>query len=82
MGVEIVWLMPVHPIGILNRKGSLGSYYSIKDFTDINSEFGTTKDFEDLVTNIHELGMKVILDWVANHAAWDNVWTITNPSFS
>lgn len=81
MGVEILWLMPVHPIGSLKRKGSLGSYYSIKDFSGINPEFGTKKDFKDLVMMIHGLGMKVIMDWIANHAAWDNVWTITNPSF-
>lgn len=81
MGVEIIWLMPVHPIGFINRKGTLGSYYSIKDFNDVNLEFGTKEDFRNLVTAIHELGMKVIIDWVANHAAWDNVWTETNPDF-
>jgi glycosidase len=72
MGVGIIWLMPIHPVGAKNRKGSLGSYYSVKDYYDVNPEFGTKKDFADLVKKAHELGMKVIIDWVANHTAWDN----------
>ncbi len=81
MGVEILWMMPIHPIGSIKRKGTLGSYYSIKDFCDINPEFGTKEDFKTLVNAVHEKGMKIIIDWVANHAAWDNVWTITHPDF-
>ncbi len=81
MGVEIIWLMPMHPIGKTNRKGSLGSYYSISDFSDINPEFGTKSTFKKLVEEIHALDMKVIMDWVANHAAWDNVWTNNHPDF-
>lgn len=81
MGVEILWFMPVHPIGRLNHKGTLGSYYSIKDFTDVNPEYGSKEDFKRLIQAAHYSGMKVILDWVANHAAWDNVWTRTNPDF-
>ena len=81
MGVHILWFMPIYPIGVKNRKGSLGSYYSIRDFCGVNPEFGTKKDFLELVKTAHEMGMKVILDWVANHAAWDNVWTLTNPEF-
>lgn len=81
MGVEILWLMPIHPIGKLNRKGTLGSYYSITDYTDVNPEYGTLSDFHELVAQIHSLGMRVILDWVANHTAWDNVWTISHPEF-
>lgn len=81
MGVEVLWMMPVHPIGKINRKGTLGSYYSISDFNGINPEFGTKADFRDLVNRVHELGMKIIMDWVANHAAWDNVWTINNPGY-
>lgn len=81
MGVEILWLMPVHPIGELKRKSTLGSYYSIKDFTEINPEFGTKDDFHNLVQHAHALGMKVILDWVANHTSWDNVWTASNPEY-
>lgn len=72
MGIDIIWLMPVQPIGITHRKGSLGSYYSVKDYFGINSEFGTKKDFRNLVDAIHNKGMYVILDWVANHTSWDN----------
>ena len=81
MGVEVLWMMPIHPIGVLNRKGTLGSYYSIKDFCDVNPEFGTKEDFKILVEKVHAYGMKIIIDWVANHAAWDNSWTKTNPGF-
>lgn len=81
MGVRILWLMPVHPIGELNRKGTLGSYYSVRDFTDINPEFGSKEDFRALVEKAHSHDMKVIMDWVANHTAWDAVWTETNPEF-
>ncbi len=81
MGVRILWLMPIHPIGELNRKGTLGSYYSIRDYTAINPEFGDSHDFSELVETAQNLGMKVILDWVANHTAWDAVWTESNPEF-
>jgi alpha-amylase len=81
MGVEILWLMPIYPIGVVNRKGTLGSYYSIQNFEAVNPEFGTLDDFKNLVQKVHALGMKIIIDWVANHAAWDNVWTKTNPEF-
>lgn len=81
MGVEILWLMPVHPIGAENRKGSLGSYYSIQDYTAVNPEFGTMDDFRTLVMQAHEQDMKVIIDWVANHTAWDHPWTETHPEF-
>ena len=81
MGVGIIWLMPIHPIGEKNRKGSLGSYYSVKDYKGINPSFGTKEDFKKLVDKIHELGMYVIIDWVANHTSWDHKWTITNKDF-
>lgn len=81
LGVKILWLMPIHPIGELNRKGSLGSYYSVKDYKAINPEFGSLQDFKDLVAQIHEMGMYVIIDWVANHSAWDNVWVKDHPDF-
>ena len=81
MGVEILWMMPIHPIGVEKRKGTLGSYYSIKNHRAINPEFGTEEDFKDLVIKVHSLGMKIIIDWVANHTSWDNVWTQTNPEF-
>lgn len=81
MGVETLWFMPIHPIGKINRKGTLGSYYSIMDFKGVNPEFGTAADFKNLVQLAHDAGMKVIMDWVANHAAWDNVWTKDHPEY-
>ena len=74
MGVDILWLMPVQPIGEKNRKGKLGSYYAVRDYTAINPEFGTMDDMKRMVKQAHGLGMRVILDWVANHTAWDNPW--------
>ena len=81
MGVKILWLMPVQPIGAKNRKGTLGSYYSIRDYTAVNPEFGTMDDFKRLVRTAHGLGMKVILDWVANHTAWDHPWVTQHPDW-
>lgn len=81
MGVEILWMMPIHPIGIKKRKGTLGSNYSIQNYKAVNTEFGTEEDFRDLVIKVHSLGMKIIIDWVANHTSWDNVWIKTNPEF-
>ncbi|MFP4471253.1 MAG: alpha-amylase family glycosyl hydrolase [Bacteroidales bacterium] len=81
MGVDILWFMPIHPIGEENRKGSLGSYYSVKDFTAVNPEFGTLADFKAMVNLAHELDMKVILDWVANHTAWDHAWVTEHPGW-
>lgn len=75
LGVDIIWIMPLQPIGKLTRKGSLGSYYSIIDYCAFNPEFGTREDFEHFLAKAHELGMKVILDWVANHTAPDSEWT-------
>lgn len=72
LGVGIIWLMPVNPIGELNRKGTLGSQYSVKDYFAVNPEFGNEDDFRSLVKKTHELGMYLIIDWVANHCAWDN----------
>ncbi|MFH1312313.1 MAG: alpha-amylase family glycosyl hydrolase [Candidatus Eisenbacteria bacterium] len=81
MGVDILWLMPIHPIGEQNRKGTLGSYYSVKDYRAVNPEFGTMADFEALVKRIHNMGMYVIIDWVANHSAWDNPLTLDHPDW-
>lgn len=81
MNVGILWFMPVNPIGEVNRKGSLGSYYSIKDYKGINPEFGTLSDFKEVVKQAQKLGMYVIIDWVANHTAWDHVWIKTKPEF-
>ncbi len=74
LGAGILWFMPLQPVGIKNRKGSLGSYYSIRDYCAIDASFGTLADFQQLVKEIHDMGMYVILDWVANHTAWDNIW--------
>jgi glycosidase len=75
LGVEILWLMPIHPIGVKDRKGELGSYYSVRDYKAVNPEFGTMDEFKALVERAHSLGMKVILDWVANHTSPDAVWS-------
>ena len=74
MGVDIVWLMPISPIGVDGRKGSLGSYYSIIDYKAVNPEFGTMEDFQSFLATAHDLGLKVILDWVANHTSRDANW--------
>ena len=81
LGIGIVWFMPINPIGEKNRKGSLGSYYSVKDYKAVNPEFGTLKDFKETVKKIHDAGMYVIIDWVANHTSWDNVWVKDHPDF-
>ena len=74
-GIDILWIMPCQPIGKLTRKGTLGSYYSIIDYCQMNPEFGTREDFEHFLQTAHDLGFKVILDWVANHTAPDSEWT-------
>lgn len=81
MGVDILWLMPIHPIGEEKRKGELGSYYSIKDYTAVNPNFGTKQDFIDLVEAAHQQGMKLFLDWVPNHTAWDHPWVTEHPEY-
>ena len=79
MGVNAVWLMPIYPIGVVERKGSLGSYYSISDYCAVNPEFGSMADFDAFVAEAHKLGIKVILDWVANHTARDSKWLKEKP---
>lgn len=81
MGLGILWFMPIHPIGEENRKGNLGSYYSVRDYYGVNPEFGTLEEFKALVDKIHQLGMYVIIDWVANHSAWDNPLTMQHPDW-
>ena len=81
MGVKTLWFMPIHPIGNVKRLSTLGSYYSIKDYKAINPEFGVLDDFKKLVEQAHALGLKVLIDWVANHTSWDNVWTKEHPDF-
>ncbi len=80
LGVDIVWLMPVHPIGGKGRKGSLGSYYAIRDYMDVNPEMGTMADFEQFLDCAHELGLRVILDYVANHTSPDAAWVTERPA--
>ncbi len=73
-GINTLWFMPIHPISKTERKGTLGSYYAVDDYMEVNPEFGTMEDFQHLVDKAHEMGFKVILDWVANHTGWDHSW--------
>jgi alpha-amylase len=81
MGVQTLWFMPLTPISAKNRKGLLGSYYACSDYLSINPEFGTPDDFRKVCNEAHALGLKVIIDWVANHTGWDHSWTIEHPDF-
>lgn len=81
LGVDIVWLMPIHPIGGKNRKGSLGSPYSVQDYYGVNPEFGTLDELKAFIAQAHRLDMHVILDWVANHTAWDNPLAEQHPDW-
>ncbi len=81
LGVDILWLMPVHPISEKNRKGALGSYYAVKDYKAVNPEFGTMEDLKELVRTAHAHGMKVILDEVCNHTGCDNAWVTEHPEY-
>ncbi len=80
LGVDVLWLMPMYEIGTEGRKGTLGSYYAISDYKKVNPEFGTMEDFQSLLDAAHKLGFKVILDWVANQTAPDNVWMTEKPA--
>ena len=79
MGVDAIWLMPVYPIGEVSRKGTMGSYYSVADYCGINEQIGTFEDFDLFVATAHSLGLKVILDWVANHTSRDAKWLTEKP---
>jgi glycosidase len=81
LGVKILWIMPINPIGIEARKGKLGSYYSVKDYKAINPEYGNLDDFKQLVKKAHDLGFKVIVDWVANHTSRDANWVKDHPEW-
>jgi len=81
LGVDILWLMPIHKIGQKNRKGTLGSPYSVKDYYSVNPEFGNLADLKHFVKATHDAGMYVILDWVPNHTAWDNPLTLEHPEW-
>ncbi|MCW3109832.1 MAG: hypothetical protein JWQ09_4338 [Segetibacter sp.] len=81
MGVQTLWFMPINPISKVDRKGTLGSYYAVSDYTAINPEFGTLTDWKQLVKSIHSKGMKVIIDWVPNHTGGDHRWLTQHPEF-
>ena len=81
LGVNIIWLMPIHPISELNRKGELGSYYAVKDYKAVNPEFGTFEDLKEFVSEAHGQGIKVILDEVCNHTGADNAWVTEHPEY-
>ena len=81
MGVRTLWFMPVTPISVADRKGTLGSYYAVQDYTGVNPEFGSLQDWKNLVKKAHEMDFKVIIDWVANHTGADHRWLKTHPDF-
>jgi glycosidase len=81
MGVDVLWFMPITPISLERRLGSLGSYYACSDYTAINPEYGSLDDFRQLVKDAHGLGLKVIIDIVANHTGWDHRWTREHPEY-
>lgn len=81
MGVETLWFMPVNPISKTDRKGVLGSYYAVANYTTVNPEFGTMSDWKALVKMCHTMGFKVIIDWVPNHTGADNYWLTAHPDF-
>ena len=80
-GANVIWLMPIFPVGVLNAKGPFGSPYAVRDFNAINPAFGTAADLRALVRAAHARGMKVILDWVPDHTSWDNVWITEHPEY-
>ena len=80
-GADVLWLMPIYPIGALNRKGSLGSPYAVRDYRAINPDYGNAADFRALVEAVHERGMKLILDWVPNHTSPDHAWVKQHPDY-
>lgn len=81
LGVDILWFMPIHPISEDGRKGSLGSYYAVRDYKGVNPEFGNIDDFRKVVKAAHDAGMKVIIDWVPNHSGRDNAWVKNHPDW-
>lgn len=81
MGVQTLWFMPINPISVVDRKGELGSYYAVANYTAVNPEYGTMDDWKSLVKKCHELGFRVILDWVPNHTGADHYWLEKHPDF-
>lgn len=81
MGVQTLWFMPINPISKVDRKGLLGSYYAVSNYDAINPEFGTMDDWNALVKKCHDMGFKVIIDWVPNHTGGDHYWLQQHPDF-
>lgn len=81
LGVDVLWLMPVHPIGQVKKKGSVGSPYAVRDYYGVNPDYGTPADLKRLVAEAHKRGLKVIIDVVVNHTAWDNKLITEHPEF-
>jgi glycosidase len=81
MGVEILWFMPITPISVKDRKGTLGSYYAVNNYRAVNPEYGNMLEWKQLVKSAHALGFKVITDWVPNHSGADNPWLTAHPHF-
>lgn len=81
MGIEILWLMPITPISVEKRQGTYGSYYAASSYTDIDPAYGSADDFKELIKRSHEYGMKLIIDWVANHTGYDHQWTLKYPGW-
>ncbi len=81
LGVTVIWLMPIHPTGLKNKKGTIGSPYAVRDYNAINPDYGTADDLKHLVVEAHKRRMKVIIDIVANHTAWDCVLMESHPDF-
>lgn len=80
LGINTIWLMPIHPVGVEKSAGGLGSPYAVKNYLQVNTEFGDLAKLRELVDEAHERNMAVIIDWVANHTSWDNPW-IKNKSW-
>ena len=81
LGVNALWLMPIHPNGEVNALGTYGSPYAVKDFTDVHPDFGTMGHFRDLVISCHGRGLRILIDWVPNHTAWDHPWITAHPEW-
>jgi glycosidase len=81
MGIEILWFMPITPISVEKRQGTWGSYYAASSYVDIDPAYGTAFDFKEMIQLAHSNGMKVIIDWVANHTGYDHQWTMANPNW-
>ena len=81
MGVDILWFMPIHPVSVKNRKGTLGSPYAVSDYKATNPDYGSMEDFKHMLNAIHDAGMYCIIDWVPNHTGWDNKWITEHPDW-